>query len=83
MLMVLTVSGTPLTVIDVEDCMGFQVNLLDSVLSYLPEEGSALEHSLCRATQPNQSPASHFCVQAQCFKGMHFHYKYTSVVGGP
>lgn len=46
MLTVLTVSGTPLTVIDVEDCMGFRVNLLDSVLPYLPEEGSVLEQSL-------------------------------------
>lgn len=46
MLTVLTVSGTPLTVIDVEDCMGFRVNLLDSVLPYLLEEGSVLEQSL-------------------------------------
>lgn len=80
--MVLTVGRTPLTVIDVEDCMGFQGNLLDSVLPYLLEQGSALEHSLCRATQPNRSPVSLFRVQAQCFKGMHFHYRNTSVVWG-
>ena len=73
--MVLTVSGTPLTVIDVEDCMGFQVNLLDSVLPYILEQGLALDHSLCRATQPKRSPyfsqwlPSGLTLQAQCFKG--------------
>lgn len=86
----LMVSGTLLIVTGVENCEGFRVNLLDGVLPYLLELGPAVEHSHCRATQPNQSPYFSQWVSSGLIRGlcsgsvlhkreMYFHYRHTSV----